>query len=242
VKERTSELTRAHKELDSAKRLSDIGTLAATIAHELRNPLSVIKTAAFNIKRKKEKNVPITSHLANIDKKISESDQIIKNLLSYSRIKVPRYENLSCLKLMHEAIENIEHKYSKWDAVILHSCACDKEDYIEADPIHMSELFSNILDNAYQSLERNKGTITAEGHYIKEDNKYTVIFTDNGIGIGEEILPKIFDPFFTTRSKGLGLGLTVCKQIVELHGGKIDLVSQKGKGASVIVELPIRRT
>ncbi|MBI4651377.1 PAS domain S-box protein, partial [Candidatus Desantisbacteria bacterium] len=93
LKKKTLELVKAQKDIQDATRLSDIGTLAATIAHELRNPLGVIKVAVYNIKRKTPGDM-IDDHIDNINKKIGECDRIIKNLLSYSHIKISNYENI----------------------------------------------------------------------------------------------------------------------------------------------------
>ena len=89
VVKRTQELLNVQVELERSKRLSDIGTLAATVAHELRNPLGVIRTAVYNIKRK-AKNEALESHLSNIQKKVSDSDRIINDLLFYARIRLPQ--------------------------------------------------------------------------------------------------------------------------------------------------------
>jgi len=239
VSKRTEELLKVRKELEDSKRLSEIGTLAATVAHELRNPLGVIRAAAYNIKRKSKEDVLFKSHLNNIEKKISESDQIIKNLLSYSRIRMPKRENISCNKLFSESIEHIKEKYNTWNVEIKHKCNCKEDSFIYADPLQMSELHLNILDNAYQAFSNKHGIIEINGIYDKEANAFTINITDNGEGIAKDDLDKVFEPFFTRKSKGVGLGLTVCKQIVDLHRGTINIQSSKGKGTSVRITLPI---
>jgi PAS domain S-box-containing protein len=240
VEEKTKEFIRLAKKLEDAKRLSDIGALAATVAHELRNPLGVIRTAIYNI-RKKTKEPSLDSHLNNIDKKIAESDQIIKNLLSYSRIQIPQYEKVKVLDILDECLKHCKEKYSKWEVKIEIKDNSKKFNVIEADPIHISELFSNILDNAYQAFPDEKGTITVTADYNNQEDKFYINFQDNGIGIKDNDLKKIFDPFFTSKAKGIGLGLTVCSQVVYLHKGTIDIESSKGKGTTVRVGLPINR-
>lgn len=242
LKQAEKELIKTHKQLEDAKRLSDIGTLAATVAHELRSPLGVIRAAAYNIKIKSKGAAAFKSHLANIDKKISESDQIIKNLLNYSRIRMPQYENISCDKALTEALAAIKHKYFKWDVVVNYKCNYGGSDLIEADPVHISELYSNIIDNAYQSFPDKCGSIEIEGKYDSKNNGLSMIFKDNGTGIAEEDLPKVFEPFFTRKSKGIGLGLTVCKQLANLHNGTINIQSKKGRGTIVTLVLPIARS
>ncbi|MFH1645514.1 MAG: PAS domain-containing protein, partial [Candidatus Omnitrophota bacterium] len=101
------------KELENAKRLSDLGAVSATLAHELRNPLAVIKTAVYNI-RKKGNNANSDLHLINIDKKVLESDKIIGNLLNYSRIKAPIYEKIDINSVLDECIADCRIRYYNW--------------------------------------------------------------------------------------------------------------------------------
>jgi len=240
IGKKTKDLISAHKDLEGAKRLADIGALAATVAHELRNPLGVIKTAVYNIKNK-AKDKSITSHLNNIDKKILESDTIIKNLLSYSKVMVPQYQRVLICDLMVECVRNFKARYSIYDVEVNMRCECKKRDEIEADPVQITSLFSNILDNAYQSFYGNKGVIDIESFYSRADNSMRIDFRDNGPGISTGNLDKLFEPFFTTKAKGIGLGLTVCKQIVSLHNGNINITSKKSQGTTVSITLPISR-
>ncbi len=241
VEKNTKKLITAYKDLDNAKRLADIGTFAATVAHELRNPLGTIKVAAYNIKNK-VKDKSIVSHLNNIDKKITESDVIIKNLLSYSKVMVPQYKSVLIFDLLAECVRNFKIKYNMFDVEVNLRCECKKEDKIAADPVHITSLFSNILDNAYQSFCGSKGVIDIESIYNKPGNSFRIDFKDNGSGISKSDLNQLFESFFTTKAKGIGLGLTVCKQIINLHNGKIKITSKQSQGTIVSVTLPIRRT
>lgn len=241
VSERTEKLHETLRSLEDAKRLSDIGALAATVAHELRNPLGVIKTAIYNI-RQKIKDDSLTRHLANIDKKIAESELIIKNLLSYAQIKTPSYEKVNVWEILQECVEQCRHKYGDKDSAVTVKAHKGKPSgSAQVDSVHLNELFVNILDNAYQALPGPHGKITVDFDYNEKDNVWSVVFTDNGVGIEKNILPNVFDPFFTTRSRGTGLGLSVCNQIVNLYSGRIEIASVKGEGTSVTISLPILR-
>ncbi|MHB9154270.1 MAG: ATP-binding protein [Endomicrobiales bacterium] len=238
VRKKTEELLGARTELENARRLSDIGVLAATIAHEIRNPLAAIKTATYNIRRK-SRNSALESHLAHIDKKVMESDQIIRNLLSYSRIKLPNYEWVQIVTLLNECIDSVAVKYSRGNTVFRTELDCRPDDLIEADPVHLKVLFGNLLDNACQSLPDRAGTV-----YLRaciRDGELAVSVEDTGIGIDPEDLQRISEPFFTRKSKGIGLGLTICHQIIHLHNGRITVASEKNKGTSVTVTLPLKR-
>jgi len=239
TKERTEQLLRVQKELADAKHLSEIGSLAATVAHELRNPLAAIRTAAYNIGRKSRTNA-LKSHLINIEKKVIESDQIINNLLSYARIKVPRFEGVAIHDVLNECIALAKDRFPKSKVAVKKKCTCGRKDMIQADPLQIRELFNNLLNNAYESFPEKKGTIAIRAHY--DPNAYfTITFQDNGAGIDPEDLRKVAQPFFTTKSKGTGLGLSVCFQLVSLHEGKLDIQSQRGMGTVVTVTLPVNR-
>lgn len=234
-KETEQKLKQIEKELEHNRRLSDIGTLAATVAHELRNPLGVIRTAAYNLKRKSQ-NPLMESHFYNIEKKILESDQIINNLLFYSRIRTPHYESVRIYDILKESITSTKSKFTKWDVLCSKKIESIKEDYIEADSLQMSELFNNILTNAFEAFPDKRGRISITARKAKD--MIEIIFSDNGPGIDSEDLKRIFEPFFTTKSKGTGLGLSVCYQIVNLHKGNIEVKSIKNKGTNCIITLP----
>lgn len=239
VSERTMELGRALRDLENARRLADIGTLAATVAHELRNPLGVISTAIYNIKSKTQ-DARLDKHIANIEKKVVESDRIIGNLLSYARVKAPALSEVCIGEMLEEALEHLMTKFSDLDVVVERVYACPEGSRISVDRDQISELVTNLLDNAYQAVESiEKGRKLVLG-CERVENRCHIWIEDNGEGMTKAQLSKIFEPFFSTRAKGIGLGLALCKQIVQLHGGDIAMTSELGKGSRVDVYLPVR--
>ena len=239
VNERTEKLSGVQRELEKARRLSDLGTLAATVAHELRNPLGVMQTAAYNIRRKGQ-NPSLDKHLANIEKKIAESNQIINNLLFYSRIKMPNYENINIFDILNECVSSAKERFRKHKSSVMKQYKAIRNIFIEADSLQMNELFTNIINNAFDALAGKKGKIEIKAE-CDNNERIIIYFKDSGIGFDKENLKMAYEPFFTTKSKGTGLGLTVCYQIVSLHDGKIDIESKKDKGTRVSVILPIKR-
>lgn len=238
VKEKTSELLKMQKDLADARHLSEIGVLSATIAHELRNPLAAIRTAAYNIRRKSQ-DASLASHLDNIEKKVIVSDHIINNLLTYSNIRPPKREPVAVRKLIEDSVKAARDRFRRHKVSVKLKLTCEKTDYVDADPVQVRELFDNILNNAYESFLREKGSIVVVAEY-KRGSGFEISFTDDGPGIKEEHLRKIFQPFFSTKPNGTGLGLAVCHQLVSLHGGKIDISSEPGRGTKVTVSLPVR--
>ena len=235
INEQANELIAAHEDLEHAKRLSDIGTLAATVAHELRNPLAAMRLAVHNIK-KRDNNPDVEKILKVIDRKIAESDQIINNLLFYSRLKIPIFNSINIFDIIIECLEIAVHS-SKKKIKIIQDLDPIKNINIKADSLQLKEVFNNILNNAIDIVLNEIGQIKILA--LNEENFIKIVIEDNGAGINKDILDKIFDPFFTTKAKGTGLGLTVCKQIINMHDGEILVNSISGQGTSFIVRLPI---
>lgn len=224
--------------LERGKRLSDMGVLAATVAHELRNPLATISLVVYNIKMMAN-NPDIEKCVATIDKKIAESDQIINNLLFYSHLKPSHYEKVNIFNILEEcAIEDLKRHCEK-DTIVIKELDSIKDVFIEADPTQIIEVFHNLLNNAHDAVPSQKGQIKIVAENEGEFAKVTI--EDNGPGIGKNMVDKIFEPFFTTKAKGTGLGLAVCQQIIGNYGGRIEVNSKLGQGASFVVYLPKRR-
>jgi len=238
VKERSQELLNIQIELEKIKRLSDIGMLAAIVAHELRNPLAAINMASYNIKRKTNDSALLASHLHTIEKKVIESDQIINNLLFYSRIKAPGLESSNISDIIEECVLDFSKRCEK-EVSIKKNLKGVKNISIDLDPVQIKEVVNNILNNACDAVNDSRGVIDISAEIESENLK--VYFKDNGAGISKDNLGSIFDPFFTTKAKGTGLGLAVCRQIINLHGGTIAVESQQGKGTTFIVSLPAKK-
>jgi PAS domain S-box-containing protein len=224
-------------QLEEARRLSDIGALAATVAHELRSPLGVIQAVVYNIKRKYS-DEKLHKRVQKIEKKINESEKIINNLLNYSRIKQPYLKKIHLYNFLNECVYDIKNQYLNSGITI--TCRYEelKDTVIKIDPFQMREVFLNILNNAYQAIPDKNGTIEMTGRISGASVVITI--KDNGQGIEKEDLDKIFNPFFTSKSKGTGLGLTICRELIHLHKGKIDVKSVKGEGTQVCICLPMK--
>jgi PAS domain S-box-containing protein len=231
-------LFEAQKELLRNKRLADIGMLAATVAHELKNPLSVINAAAYNI-RKASNDASVGRRLETIEKKVSESTEIIDNMLSYASIRPPRYSKFSLCWLLNDCVKNAKKRSGKDGVKIEKKTSGIKKRLIEADQLQIREVICNILNNAFQAVNGKDGKITVAA--AEKNGFFEIDITDNGVGIDEAGLKRIFTPFYTSKANGTGLGLSVCREIVNLHNGKIYAKSTKNKGASFFVNLPAKR-
>ena len=238
VTERSEQLVEAHRKLTEAKRLSAIGMLAATVAHELRNPLGVIQTAILNIRRK-SKNQALERHLANIEKKIFESNLIIDNLLRYSRIRPPNFERANIIDLVTESLDAAADRFPEHRITIETDLEPVARETAEVDVVQMKEVLDNILNNAYQAVVPTGGRVKITGRAGPEGINISV--EDNGDGIKQADLERVFEPFFTRKSRGTGLGLTICRELVRLHGGTVTIESTPGSGTCLVVNLPFDR-
>jgi PAS domain S-box-containing protein len=234
VEDRTRELMSAEAQLEHARRLADIGALAATVAHELRNPLAAIGMAAYNIRRKAADGT-LDKHIASIERKIAESDQIINNLLFYSRIRPPKHEPVDISAFIQEVVEAARHGKSPGPS--FHTqIAISRDTRIDADPLQIREVLTNIVNNARDAVPPSGGRIDI---LCGERDKFVEItIKDNGVGIDKTVIPSVFSPFFSTKAKGTGLGLSICRQIIDFHGGAISIKSEPGEGTEVVVCLP----
>jgi PAS domain S-box-containing protein len=239
VEEKTRELETTLKELQDARRLSDIGTLAASVAHELRNPLGVIRTAAYNMRRKGV-NPALHRNLDNIDKKVLEGSHIINNLLNYARLKMPQYERVNIIDVLNDCLETVNSRFITHAVKVeVNTIGMDAGLRIDADPHQLGEVLTNVLTNAFQAFPDKTGRVDVS---ISNANEWLdITIRDYGTGIPAEALPRIYEPFFTTKSKGTGLGLTICSEVLHLHGGGLEIESRQGDGTSVHVRLPLRR-
>jgi len=219
------------EQLLKTEKLTAIGELSARIAHDMRNPLSIIKNTAEIIK-KNHKNIDSkTIELWNRqDRAIYRISHQVDDVLDYVRDNPIKKKPAKISVILLDSLgrieipEKIKINLPKTDATI----PCDSE--------RLGVVFVNLIMNAIQAIENKKGEV-----YIniadEPDDIILISIKDSGPGIPKKLISKIFDPLFTTRQIGTGLGLPSCKNIIEKHGGTIDVVSRKGKGATFLVRL-----
>jgi len=234
------ELRKAQEQLIRSERLTAIGQLAGGVGHELRNPLGAIKNAAYYVKGKvakselAQKEPRVIEFLNIMDDEINTSNQIINDLLGFSRVGKPSVLPTQIKNVIEDALspttipESIK-LIKKLDTEL-------PQAEIDASQIH--QVLLNIITNAVQAMpEGGKLTIAAR----EKESFLEVEIVDTGCGIPEEAISKIFDPLFTTKAKGIGLGLAVCKTIIDRHEGNIEVKSQAGKGTTFTIKLPLKR-
>ena len=225
-------------ELIRKDRLSDLGVLSASVAHELRNPLATVKMAASSIRKKKSDPDEVEKKLDIIEKKIKEASSIIDNLLTFSNIKVSAFEDINISDIIREALFSVKTIFPQKDVAVVQDLQDVDGLKIKADPVQISDIFKNVAQNSYQAIQK-EGSIHIKGRRV--GGHIIVTVRDSGKGIAEKDLASVFEPFFTTKAQGTGLGLSIIKEYVKMHGGEIKIESQFGQGTTVILKLPIKR-
>jgi two-component system sensor histidine kinase PilS (NtrC family) len=231
-------LLEMEEQIRRQERLATVGSLAAGIAHEIRNPLASLSGSIQMLQGELELQ---GDHRHLMDIVLRETDRlntIITEFLDYARPRSNQREQISLASFLEETITLFRNsKEYRREIVII--CDISSTIVITGDPQRLRQVFWNLLINAAQAIH-NSGTITisaASGTGIDGD-EVTVRVLDSGIGIDSDNLEHIFDPFFTTKPSGTGLGLAIAYRIIEDHNGTIDVKSELGKGTAVIINLP----
>ncbi|MCX5698446.1 MAG: ATP-binding protein [Candidatus Omnitrophica bacterium] len=218
-----------------SEKLVALGKLAGAVAHELRNPLGVIRNSVYFLKLKlasAAQDEKIKKHFDILNEEVVNSDRIITNILTFGRIKIPELALVDIPKIIQANLDKLKVpaniKVTKQFEPGLPR--------IQADAVQMQQVFFNITVNAIQAMPGG-GRFTISAKIM--DEFIELGFTDTGEGISKENLKKIFEPLFSTRTQGTGLGLTVCQDIVEAHKGNINVESEAGKGTKFTIKLPI---
>jgi len=215
-------------ELLKNERLTTIGTMASRIAHDLKNPLTIIHTYSDML------TPEIISKLTPKDKEkwfriqtsISDMNRIIEDVLDFAKTSEIKKTNYSLLRIIKLASNHVDHTYG----VVMN--LPENDIYLDCDPRKIEGVISNLLNNSVAAVGES-GEINVD---IYSDSEFvTIQIKDSGPGISDENMSKIFEPMFTTKTTGTGLGLVICKSIVEQHGGSITVTN---KPTTFTVKLP----
>ena len=244
VEERTNELQQAQHDLVRQERLAALGQLTATVSHELRNPLGAIRTAIYLVRGKvMGHELGVEPALERADRSITRCDNIINELLDFTRSTPLALENAR----FDDWLDFTVGEQSLPESVTLQKHLGLGDLTTAFDHERLRRVIVNVFNNACEAMveatENGEMDRPPLLNITSRTNGQTVevIFADNGPGIPDETLAKIFEPLFSTKSFGVGLGLPTVKQIMEQHGGGIDISSIIGTGTQVRFWLPIRQ-
>jgi two-component system sensor histidine kinase HydH len=233
-----TEVRRLQQEVERSRRLASLGSLAAGVAHEIRNPLSSIKGFATYFKERYKNHSPDRETAEVMIQEVERMDRVIGQLLEFARPSTLNIRLHPLPELIRHSLKLIQEDAQAKGVEILTNVPSEIP-LIPMDADRMAQVLLNLYLNALQAM--NNGGIMEVKVVIDEDNSQAKITVrDNGEGIDPAYKERIFDPYFTTKSNGTGLGLAIVHKILEAHEGKIEVESILGQGTAVTVFLPIQ--
>jgi len=230
-------LKEANELIVRQKTLAELGKFSLMVAHEVKNPLSIIKSSMDLLKKD---ILPSTDQtpVRFIEDEIQRLNRLIEDFLLFARPGVPTFRDVDLNEMLKEIVARFEVQMD-WGPVRIHADIPDTSCRADVDPDLLTRAIGNILKNAVEANGR-EGSIQVRS--AQQEKNWVIACEDEGPGITPEMMEKIFEPFFTTRSKGTGLGLAFASQVLMAHGGSIRVENLADrKGARFTIELPLRR-
>ncbi len=218
--------------LSRHERLATIGELAASIAHDLRNPLGVIQSSLYLLQRKLEAEPGVARHLEKISRQVGRCNHIITDLLELVRGRSPNFSEVHLEALMRGAVEQADLPDN-----ISVTLQLEDDARLQCDEGLVSQALLNLLDNARHAIGEDEGSIDLSARLDHESCELQV--SDSGPGFPPELLSTAFEPLVTGRTSGIGLGLAIARGIAERHGGTATADNRPEGGATVRIHLPI---
>jgi len=243
VRQKTGELEHAYETLLRSEKMASIGKLAATVAHEINNPLFGILTYSRLVMRELRKQEfpgrdDLTAQLETIERESKRCGDLVKNLLTFGRQAPSRREPNDVNSVIRRAIALVRHTLELQSVELREELA--ELPPAECDANQIQQAILVLLVNASEAMPKG-GSLSVATHFDPASDQISIRVKDTGSGIRPEVLPHIFEPFFTTKENQLrtGLGLAVAHSIVEQHGGEISVRSTPGEGTEFSVALPV---
>ncbi|MFH1897282.1 MAG: ATP-binding protein [Candidatus Desantisbacteria bacterium] len=228
-------LKEMEKRLRETEKLTMMAQIASEVAHEIRNPLSVIRSGLYLLRRTVSEE---TENILRIDRAVDRVEAFMDNLLNLSKPPLLNLRTVDINDLIEKSLSEIPQEIFS-NIEVIKGLGSDLPQ-IKVDTERLKQVFINLTKNASEAMQdKGKLQINSCRLQINEKEFIRLTFEDTGHGISEETIEKIFDPFYTTKTKGTGLGLAICKKIIDAHQGKIEVKSMVGVGTTIVIWLPI---
>ncbi len=232
-----TEIKQLQEEVNRHKTLVELGEMAASIAHEIRNPLGGIGGFATLLERDLEGEPEKQKLAQRIIKGINELHKFTSDVLMYTRKMEPNISRVNVKRVIQDTLSLIKIEAGEKGVEVKYDHP--KEDIeIEIDVDLLKRMLLNLFKNAISAMP-DGGRLSVTLSWQMMRNKFEILIADTGVGIDSENLEKIFNPFFTTYSQGTGLGLAMVRRMIEVHNGNISVKSEEGKGTEFLISLPI---
>ncbi len=233
-----SERKQLEEQLRIRERLAGIGELAAGVAHEIRNPIAIIKSTAQYCRTNyqdlsEEKLKKMMTIFSQTSDRISKT---VKDLVEFAKPKKDSFKKSDIIDILNKVVSSMESKFHAHNISIKKDFSKDLP-MVLIDEDQMYGGLLNLILNAVDAMQKG-GTLTLSAHKTKQNIVIKII--DTGEGISKEDLKKIFNPFFTTKKKGTGLGLSLVHQVMDHQRSKIEIKSELGKGTEVLLKIPVK--
>lgn len=229
-----------HKKLMHSEKMAALGTLAGGIAHEINNPLAGILAFVQLVMRQLGENHPSTDDLKEIEAAAVRCKKIVAHLLDFSRQDITeKKEDIQLAHVIKKSLSFIRLQAKQYQAEVKWHVSDDLP-LIHGEVTQMEQVILNLTSNALHAMENRQGTLTISAFSDAQKSYVNLQIKDTGEGIEKRLIDRIFDPYFTTKDqgKGTGLGLAICYKIIQEHGGRVDVQSEVGQGATVTVRFP----
>ncbi|MGC8829636.1 MAG: GAF domain-containing protein [Verrucomicrobiia bacterium] len=229
------------EQIRRSERLSLLGLISAELAHEIRNPLTVMKLLYHSLNLQFPENDPRSKDAQIISQKMEDLNRIVERILDFARKDNLNFSELKVNNLIEELALLVRHRLNSQNIKLVCNFSPDLPP-IKADRVQIEQAFLNLILNSAEAMPRGgKLVISTTIPKNTQNSQYVCIqFKDTGHGMSEEAMKRAFDPLFSaSKPKGTGLGLAIVKRIIELHKGKIQVQSKKGKGTTIRILLPL---
>ena len=227
--------------LYQSEKLAAMGSLLSGVAHELNNPLAVVLMHA-DLLREELGPSPLLELVDEVTQAAERCKRLVRSFLTLARQHTPERTAVSLNSLVTDTAELLAYAL-RVDNITVHLALAEKLPLLWADPNQIQQVITNLITNAHQALRESSALrqLTLTTQYNATRTRLTLAVTDTGPGVPPALQARIFEPFFTTKRMGIGtgLGLSLCRGIIERHGGTLTVTSPPGQGATFCVELPV---